>query len=190
MIYSFLKFLAKIIAVVFNKYEVIGELEYNEDERLVLASNHASMIDPIILAISIKPKIHFMGKAELFKNPILNWFFRALNAFPINRQESDLTSLKTAIKKVKENKILGIFIEGTRVKGYDPQNAKSGPILIAKMANAKILPVLIESDYRIFGTTRVYIRDKYELPKFEKTDKSVDNYQLAAEEVLKKIYFG
>lgn len=190
MLYSFLKFLAKIIAVVFTKFKVVGELDYNEGERLVLCSNHANVLDPIILAISVKPTIHFMGKAELFRNPILSKFFRSLNAFPINRQESDINSLKTAIKKVKDNKILGIFIEGTRVKEYNPANAKSGPILIAKMANAKILPVYIESDYKVFGKTTVYIRDKYELPVFDRTDKSVDHYQVTAEKVLDKIYNG
>ena len=120
----------------------------------------------------------------------MSFIFRALNAFPINRQESDINSLKTAIKKVKDNDVLGIFIEGTRVKEYDPQNAKSGPILIAKMANAKILPLLIESDYKIFGTTKVYIREKYELPVFDRSDKTVDNYQVTAEVVLDKIYNG
>ncbi len=190
MFYSIIRIIAKGLFIIFNKFEVIGEFTQEENERVVLCSNHASLMDPVIIAIAVKPKIHFMGKKELFENPVLSFIFRALNAFPINRQESDINSLKTAIKKVKDNDVLGIFIEGTRVKEYDPQNAKSGPILIAKMANAKILPLLIESDYKIFGTTKVYIREKYELPVFDRSDKTVDNYQVTAEAVLDKIYNG
>jgi 1-acyl-sn-glycerol-3-phosphate acyltransferase len=57
-----------------------------------------------------------MGKAELFENPALNWFFRKTGGFPVHRGESDITAVKTAIQVLKSGDNLLIFPEGTVIR--------------------------------------------------------------------------
>lgn len=193
MFYNFLLFFVRIFYKIFFNVKVHGIEHYksiDNDEGLVICANHKSNLDPITLAVIIDRPIHFMAKKELFEIPILSKIVSWLHAFPVDRDSSDIKSLKNAIRLIKTGNILGIFIEGTRVKSYDPNNAKSGPILIANMSKSGVLPVYIESDYKLFKPIDIYIRpvqyinlDEYQGSKNEKLSKS-------AKDILQLIYKG
>ena len=63
-------------------------------------------------------RIRFMGKKELFENPVVKFFLSKLNGFPIVRGGADSEALNYAIRIVKEGYVLGMFPEGTRSKDY------------------------------------------------------------------------
>ena len=66
--------------------------EMNQRGGYILASNHCSAIDPMIVCQGIRhSEIHFMAKAELFDIPVLKHVIRWLNAFPVSRGSGDLT---------------------------------------------------------------------------------------------------
>lgn len=131
-----------------------------------------------------------MGKKELFENKILAKLFYALNAFPVDREGNDLASLKKSVKILKSKKDLGIFIEGTRVKEYNPDNAKSGPILIANMANADVLPVKIETSYKLFSKVKIIYREPIQIDKVYLKENKTNGYNQLAKKILEKIYYG
>jgi 1-acyl-sn-glycerol-3-phosphate acyltransferase len=84
-----------------------------------------------------------MGKAELFKNPIISWFFKKIGAFPVERGKGDTTAIQTAVEAVKNGEALMIFPEGTRSKTGELLRFKSGAGVIASQTEADILPVAI-----------------------------------------------
>lgn len=93
-------------------------------------------------------------KERTFQKTSSRKLLRSLNVFPVDRDGNDIKALKEGVKRLKDGKLLGIFIEGTRVKEYDPANAKPGPILIANLANKTILPVKIDTNYKLFSKSK------------------------------------
>lgn len=186
MFYTIVSSVIGFFLRIFYRVRVFGEFEQKEDERYVVVSNHSSLLDPVILGVIFKPQLHFMAKQELFDNKFLAKIIYGLNAFPVNRTGNDIVALKNAVKILRANKIVGIFIEGTRVKEYNPENAKAGPILIANMGRAKIVPVYIESSYKLFSPINVYIKKPYEV-KVDKKNGD-ESYKDIAREVLDIIY--
>lgn len=184
MLYSFLHGFFSILFRILFRFKVHGDRYLNKDEGYVICANHSSALDPIFVAIAFKRPIHFIGKAELFENKFLGNIFKRLHAVPIDREGSDIKALKDSVRIVKENKLLGVFIEGTRVDGYDPANAKSGPILISKMGRSDIIPVQIKTNYKLFSKVDIIIKDNYSYKELSKTKK----YDEKAREVLDIIY--
>lgn len=109
----------------------------------ILASNHISYTDPVILVSFCPRTCHFMAKSDLFKHPLLALFFRSMNAFPVKRGTSDNRSLVYAQKVLNSSWVLGIFPEGGTSKDKIPKRAKSGIAYLAKNTGADVLPVSI-----------------------------------------------
>lgn len=155
MIYPFVKFLAQIIMRVKFRMKVCGAENIPENGAVVLCSNHLNFFDPLSVAVSMKRPVHFMSKAELFKNPVIGAFLRGVNAFPVNRDKADINSFKTALGLLKNGDILGIFVQGHRMAEGDVSSAKSGAAMFACKAGAPVLPVYIKTEYKTFGDVKV-----------------------------------
>lgn len=122
-------------------YKIIGKENIPQDGKIILCCNHISMLDPIVLLIGQKRPVHFMAKAELFKIPVIGWCIRHLfGAFPVQRGKGDQSALTVSREMLEAEKMLGIFIEGTRSKDGKLGTAKSGTALIASQSGAEVLP--------------------------------------------------
>ncbi len=113
----------------------------------VLVCNHTAAADPIVICSTMKSQVRFMAKKELFKIPILGWFFNEVGCYPVNRGGSDVNALRTTINLLREGSSVGIFPQGTREPCIDPADAhvKSGVGLIVAKSGADVLPVCIKS---------------------------------------------
>ncbi len=117
-----------------------------EKRRLIIACNHISFADPAVIISHFPYSIHFIAKSELFENPVTAFFVRNLNAFPVRRGFSDRRAVKYACDILSDDKILGIFPEGRRVRSAIPEKAKRGVAFIAKRTGADILPASLYID--------------------------------------------
>ena len=124
-------------------YKINGRENVPDDGAYIVCSNHLSNNDPVLLGIAMKRQIFYMAKAELFKNPIAGWVIRHLGAFPVNRGAGDGKAINEAENIVKDGKLLGIFIEGTRSKTGEFLRPKSGASIIAHQMNVPVIPVCI-----------------------------------------------
>ena len=129
--YNIIRFLANVIFKIFFRIDIEGQENTPTKGRAVLCSNHTNILDPIILAIAVPRPISFMAKKELFENKILGKLINWLGAFPVDRKGSDISAIRSSLKVLNEEKILGIFPEGTRVKEMNLENAKAGVNLIS-----------------------------------------------------------
>ncbi|MDD4546994.1 MAG: lysophospholipid acyltransferase family protein [Oscillospiraceae bacterium] len=144
------------------KVKGLNNIPENNEGRLILCSNHISIIDPVFLLMAFKSRpIFYMAKAELFSNKLAVWLFqKQFGAFPVRRGQGDTGSLDTAEKIVCEGKLMGIFPEGTRSKDGKLGRAKSGAALIASRTGASVLPVAIKAKnqkVRLFHKTHILI---------------------------------
>lgn len=124
-------------------FQVKGKENIPKDGAYILCSNHLSNNDPIFLAVAQRRQIYYMAKVELFKNPIIGWILRKCGAFPVQRGAGDGKAINQAETIIKEGKLLGIFIEGTRSKTGEFLRPKAGAAIIAQQMNVPVIPACI-----------------------------------------------
>ncbi len=141
--YRFCKGIVYPLAKLIYPFRIINGNTIPKTGRYIICSNHISMLDPVFLGCSQKRQLHFIAKAELFKNRLFAKIIRKLGAFPVHRGAGDNTAMDNALSVLKEGHVLGIFPEGTRSKDGNLLRPKPGIIMFAYQGNAPILPVAI-----------------------------------------------
>ncbi len=160
-LYNFIKSVFKpLIKLVYRtKYKGLENIP-PKGTKYILAINHTCALDPVIVAAPKQvPTLHFMGKAELFKNPFAAWFLTHMQSFPVRRGKGDTTAIEYGEKIIEEGHVMAICPEGKRIKDKDgkPQKAKAGVAIIAKATNASVLPVAICCDGPIKAGKKVTV---------------------------------
>lgn len=120
-----------------------GEENIPQKGAFILAANHISALDPVMIISRCPRTLHFMAKDELFKNPVFASFLKKMNVFPVKRQTSDKRALEFAKRIISSGWALGIFPEGSRIKDAIPKRAKNGVSYLAAKTKADVLPVSI-----------------------------------------------
>lgn len=120
-----------------------GEENIPQKGAFILAANHISALDPVMIISRCPRTLHFMAKDELFKNPVFASFLKKMNVFPVKRQTSDKRALEFAKRIISSGWVLGIFPEGSRIKDASPKRAKNGVSYLAAKTKADVLPVSI-----------------------------------------------
>lgn len=158
MFYKIFRMLCRVWFGLIFRTKVIGAENIPASGAFILAANHVSNWDPPFLGTFIEREVCYMGKEELFKNPVMAAICRSLHVFPVKRGAADKTAIKTAVKILKDGKCLGIFPEGTRSKTGKLGKAESGVSLIAAMTKAPIIPAAIIDTEKIFSRERFFPR--------------------------------
>lgn len=144
MLYTTLRPVVKLFINTKFQVEIIGEEHVPKQKAFIIASNHISNYDPLLLSCILKRKIHFLAKAELFRNQLCKTFFTAVHAIPIDRQKGIvIRPVRKALKVINNGGNLGIFPEGKRCKSGEVIQPKKGVAFIACKTNVPILPVAI-----------------------------------------------
>ncbi len=156
------KILIAILIPIFKllfRYEIIGKENLPKSGGIVYASNHIAFSDPILWILSIRSRIRYMAKAELFDHAFLRGVFKLAGVFPVQRGKASVNSVNLAIDIVKNGGILGIFPEGTRSKDGKPARAKSGVAYIANATGADVVPMAIVTKGKVkpFRKVKLYV---------------------------------
>lgn len=130
----------------------------------MLAGNHVSYMDPILLWCASPRPVHFMAKAELWDSRIIRYFLPRLWGFPVRRGEPDRAAITTATDLLKAGELVGVFPEGSRAQdaSADPGTAHGGAAFIALRADVPVVPVAF------VGTGDVWPRGA-KLPRLART---------------------
>lgn len=187
MLYKIARLIMKPFFFLFYNIQVEGIENMPTESGYIVCGNHVKAIDPIIMAVALPCKIHFMAKNELFENKILEFLLYAVGAFPIKRGEADLRSIKTSLRLLKNNKNIGIFPEGTRNISNELK-AEPGIAMLAIRSKKSILPISIVSNYKLFNKTRIIIGDVIYLKEFYDIKLKNTDYINISTMVMEKIY--
>ncbi|NHC47219.1 lysophospholipid acyltransferase family protein [Motilibacter aurantiacus] len=155
MLYFILRRLLGVLLRTFWRPVVEGREHIPREGRVIVASNHLSFIDSILLPLVVtERRITFLAKSEYFTDRSLRnlpsrWFFTAMGAVPVPRGEARAAqaSLDTALEILKREEAFGIYPEGTRSRDGRLYRGRVGVAWLAFAADAPVLPVgLIGTD--------------------------------------------
>lgn len=186
--YSFARFLVLVFFKLTYRIEVKGMENIPKHGRAIVCGNHSSMLDPVLLGISLRRHIYFMAKQEMFQNKLLGFILSKLHAFPVDRDGADLKAVKNSLKVLKQESILGIFPEGTRVNDENSENAKPGIGMICVKSKSPVIPIYIETSYKLFSKVIIKIGNPLDFSKYYDIKLNVDDYKDISKGILEKIY--
>ena len=110
---------------------------------IVLAINHFAWVDTVSFGATCPRTVYFVAKAEAYDVPGLAQLIRAFGAFPIRRGESDREAVRLMRQFVREGRVLGVFVEGTRQRSGIPGKAMPGAAMVALQEDVPVVPAAI-----------------------------------------------
>ncbi len=117
---------------------------------VIIASNHASFLDPPLVGSGLKRDINYLARESLFRYPGIGALLRSWNAVPVDRDGGGAKGLKIILNRLLDGNGIILFPEGTRTLDGKLQPAQSGIGLIVIKSTAPVVPV------RVFGTFEAY----------------------------------
>ncbi len=145
--YKLLRFWARLLFILFFRIRVFGRDKVPTRGGVVIASNHQSFLDPVIIHIGIERPIHFMARENLFVNKFFRRLISGLNAFPLKRATFDLQAVREAVRRLKAGKVVIVFPEGARTTDGKIGQPLGGAHMIARRGNVPIVPTVIQGAY-------------------------------------------
>lgn len=159
-----------------------------ERGRVIVAVNHISLLDPPAAAATVFPRRYplFVGKEELFRNPVTGWFLRATGTIPLDRARGDVGALRAALSVLEAEGCIVVFPEGTRSRTGEPGRPKPGVSFLAHQSGAPVVPVRVRNTERV--PPRAPIELRFGRPMRYDGDGGKASYRTFAEAVMSEIF--
>lgn len=151
--------LARVVFYALFGLRLRGRENVPAEGGVVVASNHQSFLDPIIIGIALGPwrQVHYMARDSLFVGPF-GWLIRTYNAFPVRRGRADREALAEARRRLSRGLPVLVFPEGTRSADGRLGRVKAGAARLALDAGVPLLPCYIHGAYRAWGRGKKFFR--------------------------------
>ncbi|MFQ5574274.1 MAG: lysophospholipid acyltransferase family protein, partial [Terriglobia bacterium] len=114
MLWSLTYWLLKPVFLVLYRLQVAGRDNIPRAGPVIIAANHSSYLDPVVIGLAYRHRIRFMAKDELFRKPGVGWIMRLFRAFPVKRGARDLGAVKRALRILGQGGHVCVFPQGTR----------------------------------------------------------------------------
>jgi 1-acyl-sn-glycerol-3-phosphate acyltransferase len=138
--------LCTAVAELAFRLKIYGRENLIEQGPAILASNHASFLDPPLVGVACRKEVFYLARKTLFEKPVLGRLLPRINCIPVDRDRGDVGAVRTLLRLLKEGKRVVVFPEGTRSRDGNLQPARGGLGLIIAKSLAPVVPV------RIFGS--------------------------------------
>ena len=182
LFYEFTSWVVRLFLKIFFRLRVSGTENVHMTGGVILASNHASFLDPPLVG-STSPRITvFFAKKELFKVPLLGALITKYNVIPVDRGGVSKQGIKLIIQSLKNGRVVGLFPEGTRTKTGKLGPARPGVGMMAHLTGVPVVPVYIKGTFRAARHFRISIH-------FGKPISPYD-YDFSSTETKKEAYVG
>lgn len=148
-----LKCTKNLIKISGANLKVTGTENIPLDEPVLYVSNHQGNMDIPILYSTAPQTMAFVAKKEMKNIPLLGYWMKERGCVFINRDNarSSLKAINQAIEGLKSGISIAVFPEGTRSKGPEIGNFKSGSLRIAIKSGVKVIPVTFRDSYKLLG---------------------------------------
>ncbi len=167
---------------------VYGKERVPREGGAVLAVNHFNFIDVPVIGTMCPRRLVFVAKSELFDVPGLSQLIAAHGTLAIRRGESDRDALRRMRETVRENDLLGLFVEGTRQTSGVPGEAKPGAAMVAISEGVPVIPAAIHGSQTWKLGNRAAVSVAFGEPmRFAEHPRNSKGYAAASEEIMAEI---
>lgn len=146
-IYWFLWVLFRCLGSLLFSYRVQGHYQIPRTGGLLIAANHASVLDIPFLGCGIPRRVAFVGRHDLFPIRPLNRTLQALGWIPLRQDRWDRTALAQAERLIREGRAVVIFPEGARTSDGQLGPGRPGFAQIVANTGCPVLPVYISGGF-------------------------------------------
>jgi 1-acyl-sn-glycerol-3-phosphate acyltransferase len=126
-----------------RRLRIEGEANIPREGPLLVASNHMSNLDPMVIGGFLPRTLFAMAKREMYANSVAAWFLAGTNCIPVDRGGADRRAVTRALDVLRRKGRLLVFIEGTRSRDGTMHRAERGIGFLARRSGAPVLPVAI-----------------------------------------------
>jgi 1-acyl-sn-glycerol-3-phosphate acyltransferase len=163
--YRFTRLTCRTVLRLLYRFRTYGIENIPVDGGVVIASNHASYLDPVLLgSANTVRRVYFMAKEELFRVPVFGKMILSLGAMPIRRGGFDRNIFRTFGDMLKVQKLaLVVFPEGTRSRDGKLGPARRGVGALCLAAGVPVVPAHIRGSFEAWPRFRLFPRLRGEI---------------------------
>jgi 1-acyl-sn-glycerol-3-phosphate acyltransferase len=144
-----LRFIAFIASRIVYRFKVRGDEHIPTEGPAIIACNHVSFVDAVLLMAASPRPIRFVMDHRIFKIPVLGWLFKLGKAIPVASQKEDPAAYAAAFdaadKVLADGDLLGIFPEGAITRDGQLQPFKGGIMKILERRPVPVVPVALQN---------------------------------------------
>ncbi|PWU08062.1 MAG: 1-acyl-sn-glycerol-3-phosphate acyltransferase [Verrucomicrobia bacterium] len=173
-LYRFAWLSFRVFFRLYFRWRVYNAERVPREGAVIIASNHASYLDPPFVGTSLPRGISYLARENLFKYPVIGWILRTVYAVPVDREGGGAQGLKVILDRLLDGGAIILFPEGTRTRDGKLQPPRSGIGLTVIKSTAPVVPVRIFGSFEAYGRPVKFPRPrqvvlKYGMPmRFEK----------------------
>lgn len=195
--YGFFDYLAENVFGMWFRGEVVGTENFPREGPFLIASNHASHLDPFFVGCQVPRQLRFFARRSLWDNRFNAWWLNQVEVIPVERDSGDVGAIKRVLLALKENRAVILFPEGTRSMDGHLQKPKAGVGLMACKTGVPVVPCRVYDSFAAFGKgdliphfgTKVTIVFGPPIPARDYDDPAVGKarYETAAQRIMDRI---
>lgn len=176
-----------LAAKIIYRVRIEGLENVPKNSACIICGNHVHALDAPALLATINRDVCFMAKEELWRSTGFKFMAMCYNVFPVKRGKKDTDAIKTSLRILKNNQILGMFPEGTRngmERGIKPKN---GAVNIAIRADVPIIPFGVVGDFKPFKKIVYRFGEPMDFSEYKDRAKDKDIVDGLTKEVMDKV---
>jgi 1-acyl-sn-glycerol-3-phosphate acyltransferase len=151
MVFYALKFLVWVLGLTVFRFRVTGRGNIPLKTGAIIASNHQSYLDPIIMGAVARRRTGYLARETLWNiSPFFSRVITFLGAIPISLGGSAKDDIRTAAAYLRKKRHLHMFPEGTRTRDGSIGRMHPGAKLIAQIAGVPIVPAAIKGAFEMW----------------------------------------
>lgn len=136
---------------------VIGRENIDNTRGGIFIVNHQSFLDPLFVGVRLTRPLAYLARDTLFKIPFIGWICRGTHVIPISRTAFRGSSIRTAMERLKQGFLVGVYPEGTRSSGA-PKEFRPGFLSLVRRAEVPVYPVAVVGADRAMPRNAWFIR--------------------------------
>lgn len=196
-IYGLSAYLFETLHEVLFRGEIHGLEHMPKKGGFLIASNHASHLDPPVVGCQLPRQVCFFARKTLWKPGFASWWLDTVGTIPVDRDGgSDVNAIKRVLGALKQDKVIILFPEGTRSPDGQLQTPKPGVGMIACRTAVPVIPARVFGSFEAFGRSGrlvpgtpihvVYGKPMYPA-EYDNPADGKERYQRASERIMARI---
>lgn len=131
------------------RFRVTGRGNIPLESGAIIASNHQSYLDPVIIGTAARRRTEYLARETLFRGGFFQRLITLLGALPISLEGTGKEGIRLAVAHLKKGRHILVFPEGTRTRDGSIGPMHAGVKLMAERAGVPVVPAAIKGAYEM-----------------------------------------